>query len=323
MTDASIDHDERARHALRLIGADPANWVVDRAGVDHNVFVVGGGQTGATFAFALRRAGIGKVTVIDKAPNEDEAGIWLTRARMNQLRTPKTLPGPELGIPEFGFQAWYEARFGQDAFAGFNNAPRTAWAAYLKWLREFLQIPIRYGVKLNRIEPAGDYFRLHLEIDGNSVVETARKIILANGVVNSGGASLPESLRGLPASHLAHTADAIDFAALSGKSVAVIGAAASAFDAAATALEAGAADVHLFARREKLASVLINRVRGYPGAYENYGQLSDDVRGDRRCAFATLVPPHRPKRFSAPPDMAIFTCISEPPGPRRGSSTGA
>ncbi|MER8513275.1 NAD(P)-binding protein [Mesorhizobium sp. M1060] len=75
------DPDHDARETLRLIGPDPQNWVPDREGIDHNVFVVGGGQTGATFAFALRRAGIGKVTVIDAAPDEGKAGIWLTHAR--------------------------------------------------------------------------------------------------------------------------------------------------------------------------------------------------------------------------------------------------
>jgi FAD-dependent urate hydroxylase len=51
------DPDHDARETLRLIGPDPQNWVPDRDGIDHNVFIVGGGQTGATFAFALRRAG--------------------------------------------------------------------------------------------------------------------------------------------------------------------------------------------------------------------------------------------------------------------------
>ena len=100
--------DFAATTALRLIGPDPQNWVPDRAGVDHNVVLVGGGQTGSALAFALRRAGIGKVSVIDAAEDEDRAGVWLTAARMNLLRTPKTLPGPELGIPALGFQSWYE-----------------------------------------------------------------------------------------------------------------------------------------------------------------------------------------------------------------------
>src|SRR5215472_8214888 len=97
------DPDKDARNALRLLGSDPQNWVAERPGpdgkqIDHNVVIVGGGQSGCAFAFALRRAGIGKVSVIDAALDAKRAGIWENGARMNVLRTPKTLPGPELGI---------------------------------------------------------------------------------------------------------------------------------------------------------------------------------------------------------------------------------
>ena len=64
-----------------MIGPDPANWVPDRPGIDHNVAIVGGGQSGCALAFALRRAGIGKVTILEAAPNEDRAGIWLKKKR--------------------------------------------------------------------------------------------------------------------------------------------------------------------------------------------------------------------------------------------------
>ena len=53
------DPDSVAREALRLIGPDPQNWVPEREGIDHNVVVVGGWQSGSAFAFALRGAGIG------------------------------------------------------------------------------------------------------------------------------------------------------------------------------------------------------------------------------------------------------------------------
>src|ERR1700746_2981739 len=112
----SFDPDADARAALRLIGPDPANWVPDRDGLDHNVAIVGGGQTGCALAFALRRAGVGKISILEAATDEKAAGIWLNAARMNLLRTPKALPGPELGIPALSFQAWYEARHGQAAY---------------------------------------------------------------------------------------------------------------------------------------------------------------------------------------------------------------
>jgi cation diffusion facilitator CzcD-associated flavoprotein CzcO len=268
------DPDAGARAALRLIGPDPANWVPDREGIDHNVMIVGGGQTGCAFAFALRRAGIGKVSVIDAARDAARAGIWTTGARMHVLRTPKTLAGPELGIAALGFQAWYEARHGEAAYAAFERAPRQAWVDYLAWYRDFLGIAVRYGTRLQRIEPADGHFRLHL----NSGIETARKIIIATGFDGSGGIAIPEVLSDLPRAFYAHAGDDIDFAALRGKDIAVIGGAASAFDAAGVALEAGAKSAHLFARRPQLAATPINRVRGYPGAYDNYYALPDAVR---------------------------------------------
>ena len=102
-----------------------------RGPIDHNVVIVGGGQSGCAFAWALRRAGIGRVSVIDMAEDENRAGVWRNAARMNVLRTPKTLPGPELGIPALGFQAWYEARHGSAAYDAFARIPREAWAEYL------------------------------------------------------------------------------------------------------------------------------------------------------------------------------------------------
>jgi len=211
--------------------------VPDRPGIDHNVFIVGGGQTGCAFAFALRRAGIGRVSVIDAAENPAKAGVWLNRARMNKLRTPKILVGPEGGLPGLGFRAWYEARFGEASYQEIDRIPRDRWAEYLAWYREFLEIPVRYGTRLLRIEPQDTHLRLHLEVNGSAQVETARKVLLCNGVAGNGGAYVPPVLARLPAQFVAHTSDAIDFAALRGKSVAVLGGAASAFDAAATALE--------------------------------------------------------------------------------------
>jgi cation diffusion facilitator CzcD-associated flavoprotein CzcO len=285
MTQA-IDH--AAATALRLIGPDPQNWVPDRPGIDHNVVLVGGGQTGSALAFALRRAGIGKVSVIDAAKDETQAGIWLTAARMNLLRTPKNLPGPELGIPALSFQSWYEARHGEAAYTAMDRIPRLQWAEYLGWYRRFLRIPIRYSTNLVRIEPADGFFRLHLEIDGRQTIETTRKIVLGTGFTGNGGPYIPPVLATLPKAVLSHSQDNIDFATLKGKTVAVVGAAAAAFDAAGVALENGSASVHLFARRPSLASIPITRVRGYPGAYDNYRSLPDAIRWHQAIRFRRI-----------------------------------
>jgi cation diffusion facilitator CzcD-associated flavoprotein CzcO len=273
------DPDADARNTLRLIGPDPANWVPDRAGIDHNVAILGGGQTGSALAFALRRAGIGKVTILEAAPDEQRTGIWLNAARMNMLRTPKGLPGPELGLPALGFQAWYEARHGRDAYAAIERIARTDWAHYLSWYKHFLKIEPRYGHRVDRIEPVEDHFRLHIETPAGIRTETARKVILATGFAGGGGRQLPDVLTAnLPPSRFAHTEDPIDFAPLRGKVVGVIGAAAAAFDAAGVALEHGAAAVHLFARRDTIAATPITRSCGFPGAYDNYHALPDADR---------------------------------------------
>jgi len=287
MTNAP-DPDFAATTALRLIGPDPQNWVPDRKGVDHNVVLVGGGQTGSGLAFALRRAGVGKVSVIDSAKDEDRAGVWLTAARMNLLRTPKSLPGPELGVPALSFQSWYEARYGETAYAAIDRIPRLVWAQYLSWFRHFLKIDVRYRTRLVRIEPADGFFRLHLEIEGRPTVETTRKVVLGTGFTGNGGAYIPPVLSSLPKTLLSHTQDSIDFAALRGKTVAVVGAAAAAFDAAGVALENGAGSVHLFARRPSIASVPITRLRGYPGAYDNYRQLPDAIRWHQAIRFRRI-----------------------------------
>jgi cation diffusion facilitator CzcD-associated flavoprotein CzcO len=279
MSNAADRADAQASKALSRLGAWPENWVPPQAGIDHDVVIVGGGHTCVTFACALRRAGIANFTVIDAAENEAQSGVWLTRARMKKLRTPKTLSGPELGVPELSFRAWYEANHGEEAYAAIDRIPRTAWAAYLDWYRRILAIPVRYRTRLREIEPADGHFRLHLTEDGVDKVETARKIILGNGVAGNGAPYLPPVLTDqLPHELYAHTADAIDFDALRRKTVAVVGGAASAFDAAATALETDAAHVHLFARRPEIAAVPVIRPRIYPGAIANYHELPDADR---------------------------------------------
>jgi cation diffusion facilitator CzcD-associated flavoprotein CzcO len=270
--------DAGALRALAFLGDPPADWVMPRPGIDHDVLIVGAGQNGVALAFNLRRAGVHKVKVIDAAP-EERAGIWRGPARMNVLRTPKSTGGPELGIPELSFRYWYEARHGAAAYDRIGFIKRTDWADYLDWFRELVGIEPRYRTRLVLIEPEGDHFRLTLEREGERSVETARHVLLANGIVAFGGPYVPEEiLLALPADAYAHTADDIDFAALRGKRVAVLGGAASAFDAAGTAVEHGAVEVHLFSRRDAVANHTPARSRGYPGIVNNFARLDDADR---------------------------------------------
>jgi cation diffusion facilitator CzcD-associated flavoprotein CzcO len=294
--------------SLRWAGRDPADWVRARSGVDHNVVIVGGGQSGVAIAYGLKRKGVGRVEVIDQAA-PGEAGIWRSIARMHQLRTPKTLmAGPEGGNPALGFRAWYETLNGPEAFDALDRIPRLAWADYLTWFQQATDTKVRYRTRLLEIEPQGELLRLHLETDGARRVETTRKLVLANGYAGAGGPNVPDFVRALPPSVWTHTTGRIPVEALSRKIVGVIGAGASAFDAAAAALESGAAEVHVFSRRSyidyqgsppRAASAPPPAPpppvdRGYANLLELAYELPDAVRwrnfllGDRRVASVPL-----------------------------------
>ncbi|MGW6195783.1 SidA/IucD/PvdA family monooxygenase [Kribbella sp. NPDC055110] len=275
---------------LRYFGPTPANWV-RTTGFDHDAVVVGAGQSGLGIGFALRRGGIGRATVVDAAA-PGEAGVWTTTARMRTLRTPKAWPEPEFGFPELSFRAWYEGLHGEAAYDELARIPRTAWAEYVAWFERTVEVAVRHHTRLIGVTPAEDHLVLRFAVtrpDGrvDEVVETTRKLVLANGVEGTGGPVLPAPFVGLPNEFAAHTGDRIDFAALAGRSVGVLGAGASALDAAGAALEAGASEVHLFTRRPEL--MVQAPGAGSPqglGARENFHRRSDADRWSLKVAAA-------------------------------------
>ena len=293
--DASEQLEAQTQRARRWAGRDPADWVRARTGVDHNVVIVGGGQSGTAIAYGLKRKGVGHVEVIDQA-EPGQAGIWRTIARMHQLRTPKTLAGLEQDNPMLSFRAWYETLNGPDAFDSLDRIPRLAWADYMDWFQQVTGIAVRYRTRLLEIEPQGDLLRLHLESEGVRRVETTRKLVLANGYASAGGPNVPGFLRALPSDAWTHTASPIRFDALAGKVVGVVGAGSSAFDAAAVALESGAAEVHMFNRRAYVdyprppSQTSAPSDRGHSNVREMTYELPDTVRWrnfllrDRRVA---------------------------------------
>src|SRR4029077_11070326 len=104
----------------------------------------------------------------------------------------------------------------------------------------------------------------------------ARRVVLATGIDGSGEWRVPRAVAdALPARLYAHTRDEIDFAALRGKRIAVLGAGASGFDNAATALELGAREVHLFFRRPQLVSVNAYRWAEFVGFLKHHADLPD------------------------------------------------
>jgi FAD-dependent urate hydroxylase len=234
-----------------------------------DVLIVGAGQSGLAIAFALQRSQVTNILVLDKAEQGSE-GPWLTYARMPALRSPKSYTGPDLDVPSLTYQAWHEAKFGEASWRDLDLISRECWADYLSWYRHVLDLPVRNGCELIDIAPAAHgVLKATIRSARRQEAHYARKIVLATGQEGMGDWSIPKPLKALPASRCVHCAAPIDFDALRGKRVAVIGAGASAFDNAAMALEAGAATVHLLCRRAEMQLVQPYRwltFRGFPSS---------------------------------------------------------
>jgi cation diffusion facilitator CzcD-associated flavoprotein CzcO len=224
-----------------------------------DVLIVGAGQSGIATAFGLMRSQVTNFLILDMA-EEGQEGPWLSYARMHTLRSPKHFTGPDLDIPSLTYQSWHEARFGTEHWQNLALIPRRLWAEYLLWFRHVVGVSVRNGCELLEIAFARDGL-LAAIVQRAGVVETlyARKIVLTTGQEATRNWTIPEPLRRLPISVVACASDPIDFAALAGRKVAVIGAGATAFDNAATALEAGAAEVHLLCRGAEIQVIQPHR----------------------------------------------------------------
>ena len=187
------------------------------------------------------------VRVIDRAARGDE-GPWGTYARMDTLRSPKHLTGPDLGVPV------------ADA-----SAPGTRPSTGADGWQRLHKIADR---RLARLPAVGARHRAgcRSRTASRTLLDLARRrpraganwqdrggarpCARASSCWRSGATAaarrrwpaFPSLARSAPqaAARVFHSADAIDFAAWQGRRIGVLGAGASAFDNAACALEAGA-----------------------------------------------------------------------------------
>jgi cation diffusion facilitator CzcD-associated flavoprotein CzcO len=272
--------EQRVRDDLACLCYPPANWVVPTPCEEkvHDVVVIGGGMCGLVTGFALISAGIHNIRIFDRSEPGLE-GPWLTYARMETLRSPKQLTGPAYGMASLTFRAWYVAQFGNEAWTALDKIPRPMWMDYLRWYRKVLELPVENGVEVTAIRPEGALMRLM--VSGNGTRETsvlARKVVMATGRDGMGHPSIPDFVGSLPEKYWAHSSHTIDFAALRGKRVVVVGVGASAVDNAAEALEAGAAEVRHLIRRKEMPC--INKLMGIGsfGFTAAFPQLGDARR---------------------------------------------
>lgn len=271
----------KLRSDMSVLELPAKSWVPAQTFGDQpvrDVVVVGGGMCGMVALATLRLLGIDNVIGFDRSATGRE-GPWVTFARMRTLRSPKQLSGPALGLPALTFRAWFEAQFGATEWQQLNKIPRTMWMDYLIWYRKVLALPIENQTKVVAIRPvqanllAVDIERLDT---GGAQTVYARRVVLATGRDGLGAPFVPDFVHAVDRRFWAHSADDIDFDALAGKRVGVIGAGASAMDNAATALEAGAASLDLFVRRKDLPR--INKFTGISsqGVVNGFAGLSDD-----------------------------------------------
>jgi cation diffusion facilitator CzcD-associated flavoprotein CzcO len=277
---------DRVRTELDLLEYPRRDWLPTRrtaaAQPIYDVVIVGAGQGGLATAFGLMRERVTHLLVVDQNPL-DRAGPWLTFARMQTLRTPKHVLGPDLGVPSLTPRAWYEAQRGPGSWESLGLIPKESWAAYLSWYRRTLGIPVRADTRVGALEwDEGERaWRVPCTASGPGGTEGiihARRVVLATGIEGSGQWHVPAMIRSLPSHLFAHTRDPIDFDALRGKRVAVLGAGASSFDNASAALERGAREVRLFFRRPELVRVNAYRWAEFAGFLRHFGDLPDDEK---------------------------------------------
>jgi cation diffusion facilitator CzcD-associated flavoprotein CzcO len=281
------DLEARVSHDLATLNFGAADWLKPRSHSDGHVYdvvIVGGGQSGLGAAFGLKRERISNILVIDES-REGYEGPWETYARMRTLRTPKQLTGIDLGIPSLTFRSWWEAQHGPEGWAAIDKIPRQDWMAYLRWYRRVLALPVRNDTKLVLVEPLPDrrLHKLHLS-DGSALL--TRKVILATGIQGGGEWHVPGFIkRALPASRYVHTSEFVDYEALKGKRIAILGGGASAFDNAATALDAGVAQAHVFIRRPELPRINPIRFLERVALMPRYPTLDDATKYEVMASF--------------------------------------
>ncbi|OBY04718.1 oxidoreductase [Rhizobium leguminosarum bv. trifolii] len=296
-------HDEMAR--IEALGADwPALGGEDRDDF-HSIVICGAGFSGLSIAFALKRHGIRSVHLIDQS-EEGREGPWVTCARMQTLRSPKYLSGPDLGIPSLTLRSWYEALNGTEAWEALDKISRQDWMNYLVWFRRTVGIDVENGTMLSSINPAGGELALTLtKGDGTSRTITCRHLVMATGIDGCGGPRIPAMVKTLPKSTWTHSNEPIPIDFLEGRDVAILGGGTSSFDWAVAALETGARKVTMFARSADLPRTEVLAWTNFPGFLGHFADLPDL----ERWRFAHLY-----FNFKVPPTQEQYDRACRHPG---------
>ena len=237
----------------------------------------------SSIAYGLRRKGVGRVEVIDRAA-PGQAGIWRSIARMHQLRTPKTHggTGARQSRAQLPRVVRDSERPGGVRRARSNSAPGLGRLPRLVSASHGHDGALRHAARRDR---AARRRAAPAPRDRRRAARRDRRASSCSRTATPApaGRTCPTSFVRCRANVWTHTTGSIPFDALAARSSASSAPAPSAFDAAAVALESGASEVHMFSRR------LVHRLS----------------RGSRPPPGATPPPPPAP-----PSTAATATCSS-------------
>lgn len=299
----------RLRYDLACLDYPAVDWrPADGPDAPLDVVIVGAGQGGLALAWALRRRRVHRIRLIDRAP-EGQEGPWDSYARMETLRTPKHVTALDNGVPSLTLRAWYEASGLWPRWEDLDRAPRRVWMDYLRWFRRVLDLPVENGTTLEAFAPHDGALRVSLRGPDGAQTVSCRKLVLATGLDGGGAWALPQALAApLPEAVRAHAYDPVDFAALAGKRVAILGIGSAAADNATAALRAGAARVDLFSRRPPQPDLEARDWVEHVGFLHSFADLPDDLRwsvAHRLIGVSSPAPPWSMARCRAFADCHI------------------
>ncbi len=303
--------DAEVARQLDILAYPQREWVAPRSGPDGAptlaCAVIGAGQYGLAVGALLKRERVSEVALFDDSQQGLE-GPWATFARMEMLRTPKYLAGPECGLPALSFRAWWEAQHGVAAWDAVFRVPRTAWMDYLRWFRRVSGVAVHNGWRLISLRPApcGTLLELGFETPAGPATRFAATVVLATGFKGAGGFAIPAHVaQAVPADRVVHAMEEFDTRRFQGRRVGILGAGASAFDLAIAALRDGATRAEVCVRRAELPRNNPRRWMESAGFLAHYVDLPDAARWAYHW---------RLKEISQPPPQPTFDAAMALPG---------
>ncbi len=119
-----------------------------------DVRLVGAGRSRWALAFQLLRATVTDRRVVART-RAGRAGPWRRFAGLSTPRSPRTVNGPDLGVPSSTYRAWHEARFGAAARRGLETIAQALRADDVDRFRRSLDPPVANGVAPTRLRDGG------------------------------------------------------------------------------------------------------------------------------------------------------------------------